>query len=215
MTGSWETIDEWDVAALTPEGPGRRLRVVTAVPKTMDPRLGPLVLPQDLTFQVGMTYDEAVPTLEDWEPYETSDDTNLLVECPGDGPFVDAPRTYEETVTAEGPAKGITIATGTWYPLPPTGISAGYTAPLGKWAGTTITGLTSAPISLTGFFSQTFRPLHHNFSESFVFEPRLDEGLAQSVKDELTAKDIGGVLFVTGDGNVRVDVLDLELRPKK
>ena len=215
MTGLWETVDEWDVAPLTPDGPSRRVRIVTSVPKSMDARLGPLVLPSDVTFRVGLSYASPVPTLEDWEPFEINDEENLLTDCPGDGPFLETPRTYEETVTADGPAKGVTIATGTWYPLPPKGISAGYTAPLGKWAGTTITGLTSEPIALTGFFSQTFRPLHHNFTESFVFEPRLEDGLPQAVKDELTTKDIGGVLFVTGDGNVRVDILDLELQPKK
>lgn len=48
------------------------------------------------------------------------------------------------------------------------------TASLGAWAGSTIEGLTTKPITLKGYFSQTMRPGHHNFYEEFIFEPRLE-----------------------------------------
>ncbi|MEN8872153.1 MAG: PEP/pyruvate-binding domain-containing protein [Akkermansiaceae bacterium] len=76
------------------------------------------------------------------------------------------------------------------WPPGPTGISAGYTAPLQKWELTTITGLTTSPIQLSGYFSQTYRPGHHNFSEEFLFEPRLEEDISQSTLDELEALDM-------------------------
>ncbi|HVK67791.1 MAG TPA: hypothetical protein VM694_25200, partial [Polyangium sp.] len=47
-----------------------------------------------------------------------------------------------------------------------------------------------APIVLKGHFSQTYRPQHHNFSEDFLFEPALEEGLPANVIAELTAKGI-------------------------
>jgi hypothetical protein len=76
------------------------------------------------------------------------------------------------------------------WPPGPTGISAGYTAPLQKWELTTITGLTTSPIQLSGYFSQTYRPGHHNFSEEFLFEPCLEEDISQSTLDELEALDM-------------------------
>ncbi len=77
-----------------------------------------------------------------------------------------------------------------YWPPAPTGPTAGYTAPLQKWEVTTITGLTTAPIELRGYFSQTYRPGHHNFTEEFLFEPRLEEGIDAPTLDELEALDI-------------------------
>lgn len=77
-----------------------------------------------------------------------------------------------------------------FWPPAPTGPTAGYTAPLQKWDVTTITGLTSNPIELRGYFSQTYRPGHHNFTEEFLLEPRLEEGISQTTLDELEALDI-------------------------
>ena len=77
-----------------------------------------------------------------------------------------------------------------WWPPAPTGPTAGYTAPLQRWEETVLTGFTSAPIVLRGYYSQTYRPGHHNFSEEFVFEPRLEEGIDPAVVAELEAADV-------------------------
>ena len=50
-----------------------------------------------------------------------------------------------------------------YWPAAPTGIIAGYTAPLHGWIGTTITGLTPQPFTLRGMYAQSYRPGHHNF----------------------------------------------------
>jgi hypothetical protein len=84
----------------------------------------------------------------------------------------------------------LVIESSFYWPEPPKGIVAGYTAPLIAWVETTIAGLTAEPIVLRGFYSQTYRPEHHNFSENFIFEPRLEPGLPQSILDELQGKDI-------------------------
>ena len=55
---------------------------------------------------------------------------------------------------------------------------------------TTITGYTTTPIELTGYYSQTYRPEHHNVTEHFLFEPRLEPGISQTILDELEAKNI-------------------------
>jgi len=77
-----------------------------------------------------------------------------------------------------------------FWPEPPSGPSAGYTAPLAAWKETRIEGLTSEPIILLDYFSQTYRPQHHNFAEDFLFEPALEPGLSSARINELEAKDI-------------------------
>jgi hypothetical protein len=64
------------------------------------------------------------------------------------------------------------------------------TIPLLQWKQTRINGLTTSPIVLTNYYSQTFRPGHHNFQEDFIFEPRLEPGLAPQQRDELAARNI-------------------------
>ena len=48
-----------------------------------------------------------------------------------------------------------------------------------------ITGLTRAPITLTGRYTQTYNPAHHNFNENFVFDPFRQEGIDPAVLEEL------------------------------
>jgi hypothetical protein len=64
------------------------------------------------------------------------------------------------------------------------------TVPLLAWKQTRLTGLTSLPLVLTNYYSQTFRPGHHNFTEDFIFEPRLDPAVPQAQLQELAASNI-------------------------
>jgi hypothetical protein len=101
----------------------------------------------------------------------------------------------------------------------PTGIVAGYTAPLVRWEETTISGLTDQPIVLEGWYSQTYRPEHHNFGEHLVFEPRLEPGVGAAVVDALDtagARQIfvrgsygtGTIILVAPDGGTTVLEVD-------
>ena len=94
-------------------------------------------------------------------------------------------------------AGGVSIETQFYWPPFPTGPTAGYTSPLEKWVQTKITGLTSDPIILRGYFSQTYRPGHHNFWEDFVFEPKLDEELSASQASELEEENVRKILLFT------------------
>lgn len=87
-------------------------------------------------------------------------------------------------------ANGVTIETTFYWPPHPTGPTAGYTAPLARWVQTRIEGYTTEPIVLEGYYSQTYKPEHHNFSEHFLFEPQLEPGLSSEILAELRAKDI-------------------------
>jgi len=71
------------------------------------------------------------------------------------------------------------------------------TIPLLAWKQTRISGLTTVPIVLTNYYSQTFRPGHHNFYEDFVFEPRLDPATTPQQLSELAARNIRMIHFHT------------------
>jgi len=95
---------------------------------------------------------------------------------------------YERFYAEPGVAS---ISTSFYVPPPPKNESwVMRTAPGVEWIETVIEGFTSTPISLHGFYSQTFHPWHHNIFEYFLFEPRLEPGIAQDILDELAAQDI-------------------------
>lgn len=87
-------------------------------------------------------------------------------------------------------SNGVTIETTFYWPPYPKGPTAGYTAPLARWVETRITGYTREPIILHGWYSQTYKPEHHNFSEHFLFEPQLEPDLSPTILAELRQKDI-------------------------
>ncbi len=106
-------------------------------------------------------------------------------------------------------SNGVSIQTTFYYPVPPPGqtdwvADAGSTAPLKRWGRTTIQGLAAEPIILEGYYSQTYRPEHHNFIENFLFEPRLEPGVSQSILDQLKTRNIRFIHMVLDhrpDGN--------------
>jgi hypothetical protein len=56
---------------------------------------------------------------------------------------------------------------------------------------TRIEGLTTQPIVLTNFYSQTLGLLHMGYERHFLFEPRLEPGLSDTTRNELAARNIG------------------------
>ena len=62
-------------------------------------------------------------------------------------------------------------------------------------AGSVVFGEAIEPIVLHGWYSQTYRPEHHNFAEHFMFEPRLEPGISPQILDELGAQDIRLIHF--------------------
>ena len=121
---------------------------------------------------------------------------DALVDWVADRPLV-APITfmlcYAAMVAFSLPG-GVSVQTSYWYPPPPRGATAGYTAPAIKWEQTTLSGLTTSPIVLTGYYSQTYAPAHHNFAGQYIFDPRLEPGLSEAVRDELAAANVAYVM---------------------
>jgi len=107
-------------------------------------------------------------------------------------------------------ADGISIKTSFYYPPPPEGYNTwdGSTAPLKRWKQTVIEGLTTTPIVLEGYWSQTCRPEFHNTAENFLFEPRLEPGISSDLLDQLRAKDVRFIhLFVDHTGGTPSKIL--------
>jgi hypothetical protein len=137
---------------------------------------------------LGVEYNEPVLTWEYTGPNTTTTDLICLRPClePQAGDLLQH-RYFE---VPKDPSISVTFY---WPPDP--GSVGGYTAPLSRWVETVIEGYTSEPIVLHGWYSQTYRPEHHNFGEHFLFEPRLEEGISQQILDELRAKDIRFIHF--------------------
>lgn len=95
-------------------------------------------------------------------------------------------------------ANGVIIETTFYWPPVPKGPTAGYTAPLARWVETRITGYTTEPIVLQGYYSQTYKPEHHNFAEHFLFEPQLEPGVSSEILAELGARGIRQIHVLAG-----------------
>ncbi len=83
----------------------------------------------------------------------------------------------------------VAIQTIYYWPKPPEGIAA-ISTPLQRFVETRISGLTSMPIVLTNYYSQTYGGCCHNAMEDFLFEPRLEPGLPAATLAELEAANI-------------------------
>ena len=155
------------------------------------------------TLYLGADYPRAVLDFSaGWQGAEVSTTRQDVVRLVAGHP--DAPRQEGSLLqTRSGVRGGVSLQTQFYWPPHPTGPTAGYTAPMEKWVATTITGLTATPVILQGYYSQTYRPGHHNFSESFVFEPALEEGIPAGQLAELDASGVRQIFWHVG-GNTSV-----------
>lgn len=181
----------------------REFTLTTRVEKEIASNRPPILRLADFEMELIADYDVPQPKLDyDGTPMTTVQDFVALVPTPG-RKSSDLPQ--HRTLTFGDSA--ITIDIRFNWPHEPLGPVAGYTAPLTSWEQTTITGLTSEPIVLTGEFSQTYRPGHHNFTEEFIFEPRLEEGVSQAILDELDTSNIRLLHVTTGLLNAPLRIL--------
>jgi len=156
------------------------------IPTLVTPAENPMLTLQDfqrLTLHV--EYDEPVVTIDGTMPTTTTTESIRLCPCP-------QPQQGDllQQRNVELGRGGVSISTSFYWPPTPAGPIAGYTAPLVRWVETVITGYTTEPIILHGWYSQTYRPQHHNFSEDFIFEPQLEASLSAELLAELRARDI-------------------------
>jgi hypothetical protein len=188
-----------------------RLTLTTTMRTTARPAESPVISLADAQLQLAAAYSRALPIVE------TGRETNSVTED-----FILLTNRQETNsksieITRTVPATaGAAVTTTFYWPEPPKGVTAGYTAPLMAWKQTRIEGLTTEPIILRDYYSQTYRPHHHNFSEDFLFEPALEPGISSTIVEELRARniryiyvfwggeDFGSTIWVAGeDGSFR------------
>ncbi len=158
----------------------------------------PLISTEDFSWYLNTKYETPVLAIDQLsvETFGTTLESNVQLEqVPNEEiPFNAIPREHQfKTKNNE-----ISIDIKHWWPDGPGPVN-GYTAPLLQWDRTIINGLTTEPITLTGYYSQTYKPEHHNFGEWFLFEPALEETLSPQQKAELESAQIRQILMYTGD----------------
>jgi hypothetical protein len=186
------SVDSWSVGS----GPtARTMKLKTLVPTSIGPAFLPIIFPEDLGFTLEAEHGTAVAYLDfDGTARTRAADVVRLVRCPDQQPVGERHVMIERSFAQDG----VAIATDFYWPPFPTGAVAGYTAPLNRWIGTTLSGITTGPIGLQGYFSQTYRPEHHNFSENFIFDPYLEPDPDEAVLAELDARGIRAVIVPQG-----------------
>ncbi len=202
VTAAFDVTDSWSFDHLDN---ARRYTLTTSLPLYGPvPEDCPVLLLSDLSYALEAKYAEPVLA---WD-YEgkiigmTTDRADLatvLGPDPGD--------LFQMRKIADA---NVTIETAFYWPPHPTGPTAGYTAPLARWAETTIAGLTSEPFTLTGEYSQTYVPGHHNFFEWFIFDPSLEPGLSQQTLEELDAAGVDWILATTGFSGTTITTFNLD-----
>jgi hypothetical protein len=182
--------DSWTVAGTNNH---QRMNLTISLRTAANANQSPLITLADSQIELRAVYSNAVPVIE-FGPqtnYVTEDSVILTPKQSTNAQSIEQTR----VVAAD---KGAAIRTTFYWPQPPIGIAAGYTAPLIAWKETRIEGLTSEPIVLRDYFSQTYRPEHHNFSENFLFEPALEPGISPAILGELRVKDIRQIYVYWG-----------------
>ncbi len=206
-SGAVHKVDDDNIMNSWSDGAGalqRTWSLTATVERSVGPNRSPLKVLGDFYMTTQIVY--ATPQVDNtWEGWGTTDtDWIVLGACPADAP-VDG----ELLQHREGTVGGVTVAVDFAWPAATSGEVAGYTAPLARWVETRITGLTAEPIVLHGYWSQTYHPFHHNFSEEFVFEPAREPGLPAALRAELLQKDVALVYFQPDYDGVDIRLIGL------
>lgn len=190
--GDSQTEDSWSLGAVSDR---RQYSLQTFVPLQVPTSQTPLLFPSDLESYLKTTFTQGQPYW-DWSSgiATRTEDFVRLTPCPP--AEVDA--TYNPRDVRLDFAPGVFAQTLYLWPPSPTGLVAGYTAPLTYFERTTFTGLLSTPVVLDTYFAQTYRPEHHNFGENFYFDFALQPNLPQADVNVLRSRDIRAVLSLDG-----------------
>jgi hypothetical protein len=182
LTGAIVT-DAWTLG-------NRTLRFEAEFTRLVAPSETPLVVARDHAWHFGAKYRSRVAAFGQEDRIGTTTDEDVMLErCPAESDVAPSLQTVDQA----GPA-GLRVKSTYRYRKAQAGFEK--TASLAKWEETEIKGLISKPIVLKGWWSQTFRPGHHNFDEDFVFEPALEENLPADIAAELAAKDIQALVML-------------------
>jgi len=186
----WErysTTDTWRLADLH----NPRTYHLRTEPVFQSELADPIVTPDDL--RIGIEVEYAAPVLLD-EPNTTTAEKVTLYEPwePGDQDFLDV-------CSFDDPNTGVSVNTQfyvRWSMMGRTPTSV-------QFEQTRIEGLTTEPIVLTGFFSQSVGGGAHLCPKNFLFEPALEPGIPQTTLDELVDRNVRLIYYTTGERECR------------
>jgi pyruvate phosphate dikinase-like enzyme len=188
-------LDSWTAAGAT-------WTLSTRLPLNASREAGPVVTSDDSLLDLTATWMTPVPAFGESSDgslapaTRTEEKVELRAYCPEGIEVTSEFPHIEQNFSGPG---GLTVQTSYWYPPPPRGLSSGYTAPAIKWERTLIGGLTTRPIVLTGYYSQTYAPKHHNAGGEYIFEPRIEPGLPEETLAELEAANVAYLIIVDRD----------------
>ncbi len=201
----------------------RTLRIPTAVPAAQNPLLtlgdlgtSPFQVPSIKCLTLDVEYERSVPSYGRGEPFDGSPRPlvptvqNQVYLWPREPATADD--IFMERFVSSG---GLAVRTSYYYAPPPRGFrswvgDAMATAPLKRWERTLIEGLTAEPIVLQGYYSQTYSPEHHNRTEHFLFEPRLEPGISAATLAELKALNVRFIHLIVDNDPEDGDLSQIE-----
>jgi hypothetical protein len=191
-SGRYQVHDSW----LMPHLANQRSYTLqtTRIPSVVPSGQCPVIILGDLQFECDVLYNKPVPMTAYGDTLcATSQTTNdhVVLDLRHQAGEDDLLQTR---TVVDG---DVTVRTQFYWPPAPTGPTAGYTAPVVRWMETTLTGLTETPIVLQSTYAQTYVPGHHNFWETFLFEPRLDPNVPSEVLAELEDNGIEQIMVFT------------------
>lgn len=199
-------IDRW---IETEEGTSRKFELRAEVRRSVTPPQGPVFTLPDFRIGLNVQYATPQPVLRfDFDSGGLKQDsvTNHAVALEPRRVRTSTDPLQKRTASAGG----ISIETEFYWSIPSGFGIIQKTQPLAEWKETRIQGLTSEPIVLHGELSQTYRPGHHNFTEEFVFEPALEQGVTEKQIQELEAANVKFIYVQTGFEGDQIHMLGLD-----
>ncbi len=182
---------DWDRYSLTdswrvPDLCNPRAHLLRTTPLFQASVPDPVVTSNDLRLDLEVDYRAPVP-VNDSNTTTTEIVTLYRPWVPGD-------QEIPEECSFNDPNVGISIATRFYVHW-----GWGWNAPASvQFAQTRIEGLTSEPIVLTGYFSQSVGGGSHLCPKNFLFEPALEPGISPQSLEELKARNVRMIYYTTG-----------------
>jgi hypothetical protein len=146
----------------------------------------PIVTSDDL--RIGIEVEHAIPVLIDDVNTTEAEEVGLYQ------PWTPTEDDFLEVCSFDDPNTGISVSVEHyvhWSMMGGTPTSV-------QFEKTRIEGLTTEPIVLTGYFSQSFGGGAHLCPKDFLFEPALEPGISRTILDELKANNIRLIYYTTG-----------------
>ncbi len=182
--GAWTVADMWRFSDLS--NPRSYRLSAMAMFDSLVP--DPIVTLDDLRIDIEVACDE--PVCVDLNAVLTGEPESLMLYQP----WQPAPQDQIEECALDDPNTGVSVSVRfysrwSWDWRTPTSV---------QFESTRIEGLTTEPIVLTGYFSQSVGGGAHLCPKNFLFEPGLEPGISPRTLDELRARNVRLIYFTTG-----------------